>query len=432
MSLERCLEGVRAPIRQALEDCLEQRELSVAQGVALDSARGRDLLALCMVADEMRRQQAGDVVTYVVNRNINFTNVCVKSCRFCAFSRDLRSEQGYLLSTDEIVRRALQAQQLGATEVCIQAGLAPEAGGRIYIDVCRAVHEAAPDLHIHAFSPEEVKYGAGLSRMSIREYLQELKDAGLGSLPGTSAEILDDRLRDQISPGRINTERWLEVVRTAHELGIPTTSTMMFGHVESAEDRMRHMELLRSVQKDTGGFTEFVPLSFVHAEAPLFLKSEVAGVQPGPTGDDVIRLYAIARLMLGPTFRNIQASWVKEGMRTSQWLLSCGVNDLGGTLINESISTSAGAQHGQLMTPATLRRTIRDAERQPAQRNTAYGLLKVFPKQVAPGDEEVEALDEVRDPSALFGDYVQLTRDKRFHYDFKPARKPGDDVHAAE
>ena len=304
---------------------------------------------------------------------------------------------------------------MGATEVCLQAGLSPNLDGDSYIELCRIVKAAVPEIHIHAFSPEEVKFGASLKRVSFSEYLAELKAAGLGSLPGTSAEILDDRLRKTISPTRITTQEWIDVVTSAHSLGIPTTSTMMFGHLESVADRMHHMDLLRRIQRETGGITEFVPLSFVHEEAPLFARSDVPGVRPGPTGDDVLRLYAIARLMLGADIPNLQASWVKEGLRTSQLLLSCGVNDLGGTLMNESISTAAGARHGQLMTPATLRRIIRDAGRQPAQRDTTYGILREF------GDtsdqDPVEPLDRVVDAEAAFGSYAALTEDPRFHYE---------------
>jgi FO synthase subunit 2 len=256
--------------------------------------------------------------------------------------------------------------------------------------------------------------------MSIRDYLLELKDAGLGSLPGTSAEILDDAIRQRISPGRITTAQWIEVISTAHALGIRTTSTMMFGHVESALDRMAHMDLLRSIQKETGGFTEFVPLSFVHADAPLFVEAKVPGVSPGPTGDDVLRLYAIARLMLGAHIPNLQASWVKEGLRTSQWLLSCGVNDLGGTLMNESISTAAGAQHGQLTTPAALRRVIRDAGRVPVQRSTLYGVIREFTGE-AP--DAPEPLDLVQDADSVFGTYRSLLDDQRFHYEYSQDKR---------
>lgn len=414
-ALETCLQGVTSGIRTILERCFDGHELSIDDGAALNEARGRDLQALCMVADELRCQQVGDRVTYVVNRNINFTNVCIKNCKFCAFARSVRSEQGYFLPQEEVARRVRQAWEMGATEVCLQAGLSPNLTGDSYIELCRVVKEAAPEIHVHAFSPEEVKFGASLKRVSYSEYLTELVDAGLGTLPGTSAEILDDRLRKTISPTRITTREWLDVVTAAHRLGIRTTSTMMFGHVESVEDRMRHMDLLRSVQRETGGFTEFVPLSFVHEEAPLFASSEVPGVRPGPTGDEVLRLYATARLMLGRDIPNLQASWVKEGLRTAQLLLSCGVNDLGGTLMNESISTAAGARHGQLMTPATLRRVIRDSGRVPVQRDTGYGTIREF------GDtsdqDPTEPLDAVLDSDASFGSYAALTKDSRFHYE---------------
>jgi len=414
-ALETCLHRVSPGLRAILERSLDGREVGIDDGIALNEARGTDLHALCLVADELRRQQVGDRVTYVVNRNINFTNVCIKNCKFCAFARTVRSEQGYFLPQQEVARRVRQASEMGATEVCLQAGLSPNLTGDSYIDLCRVVKEAAPEIHIHAFSPEEVKFGASLKRVSYADYLAELRDAGLGTLPGTSAEILDDRLRKAISPTRITTSEWLDVITAAHHLGIRTTSTMMFGHVESVEDRMQHMDLLRRVQRDTGGFTEFVPLSFVHEEAPLFAASDVPGVRPGPTGDDVLRLYAIARLMLGRDIPNLQASWVKEGLRTSQLLLSSGVNDLGGTLMNESISTAAGARHGQLMTPATLRRVIRDAGRVPVQRDTTYGVIREF------GDtsdqDPTEPLDEIRDPDEVFGSYDALTRDPRFHYE---------------
>jgi FO synthase subunit 2 len=414
-ALETCLQGVSPDVRAILERSLDGRELSVDDGISLNEARGTDLHALCLVADDLRRQQVGNKVTYVVNRNINFTNVCIKNCKFCAFARTVRSEQGYFLPPEEVARRVRQAWEMGATEVCLQAGLSPNINGDTYIDLCRLVKEAAPEIHIHAFSPEEVKFGASLKRVSYGEYLAELRDAGLGTLPGTSAEILDDRLRKTISPTRITTGEWLDVVTAAHRLGIRTTSTMMFGHVESVEDRMQHMDLLRRVQRETGGFTEFVPLSFVHEEAPLFATSDVPGVRPGPTGDDVLRLYATARLMLGQDIANLQASWVKEGPRTSQLLLSCGVNDLGGTLMNESISTAAGARHGQLMTPATLRRIIRDAGRVPVERDTTYGVIREF------GDtsdqDPAEPLDTIQNPDEVFGSYDALTRDPRFRYE---------------
>jgi FO synthase len=413
-SIDTLLAGAGREVRAILEASLAGRELGVEQAVFLCGAEGSDLAALRGTADALRREQAGDVVTYVVNRNINFTNVCVKACTFCAFARNHRSEKGYFLDRDEVVRRAVEARDLGATEVCLQAGLAPGMDGRLYPDLCRAVKAAAPELHLHAFSPEEVKYGASLAGVPVRTYLEELRDAGLGSLPGTSAEVLDDAVRAQIAPGRITVAEWIHVIRSAHAVGLPTTSTLMFGHVETDLERMRHLELLRSIQKETGGFTEFVPLSFVHHEAPMYLKGLMPGVRPGPTGDDVTRLYALSRLMLGATFRNIQASWVKEGLDKARDLLSCGVNDLGGTLINESISTAAGAGHGQLQSPRSLREAIRAEGRPPAQRDTKYRLLRQFGRDA--GDDLPEPLDAITDAAAAFGTYASVARDERFRF----------------
>jgi 7,8-didemethyl-8-hydroxy-5-deazariboflavin synthase CofH subunit len=414
VTLERSLLRVDGEVRRVLERCLEGADITVEEAVVLCAARGPALHALAAVADHVRHEQVGDAVSYVINRNINFTNVCVKACRFCAFSRTRRSEEGYFLPAEEIVRRVLEARALGATEVCMQAGLAPGVDARFYVDLVREVKRAAPDLHIHAFSPEEVKYVAGLANRSIRYVLDELKEAGLGSLPGTSAEILDDRVRARIAPGRITTAEWIEVITTAHALGLPTTSTLMYGHVESDIERMRHLDLLRSIQRQTGGFTEFVPLSFVHHEAPMTIRHQIPELRAGPTGNEVIRLYAIARLVLGKAIRNLQVSWVKEGIRQAQWLLSCGANDLGGTLINESISTAAGAGHGQFQSPAALRSAIRDAGRLPIERNTRYEVLRTFSQ--GPSADEESALDRIDDADATFGTYVQLTRDERFKF----------------
>jgi FO synthase subunit 2 len=309
------------------------------------------------------------------------------------------------------VRRAQEAWDLGATEVCIQAGLPPKLDGRYYIDLCRTIKQALPQIHLHAFSPEEILYGSTRSGLPIREYLAELKAAGLGTLPGTSAEILDDGIRDVISRGRITTGQWIEVVTTAHSLGIRTTSTIMYGHIETPLHWVKHMDLLRSIQRDTRGFTEFVPLSLIHAEAPMYRRGLVPGVRPGATGTEVVKMHALARLILGPSIRNIQASWVKEGPKLAQHLLTCGANDLGGTLINESISTSAGAPYGQLVPPRELRRMIREAGRVPAQRGTTYELLKVY------GEEDEESpLDAIQDPEARFGSYGRLTASAEFRF----------------
>jgi 7,8-didemethyl-8-hydroxy-5-deazariboflavin synthase CofH subunit len=422
MSLEAAVREADAPVRAVLDAALASREVSVDDALVLDRAEGASLLALVAVADELRRTQVGNVATYIVNRNINFTNACVKACRFCAFSRTQRSDQAYFLTVEEIVRRAAEARDLGATEVCIQAGLAPGMDPSFYANLCRALKRAAPDLAIHAFSPEEIKYGSGLAGVPLRPFLEELRDAGLGSLPGTSAEILDDTLRKRIAPGRITTSEWLDVIRTAHEVGLPTTSTMMYGHVESAEHRMRHMALLRSVQKETGGFSEFVPLSFVAEEAPMFKRSLVRGVRSGPNEDDVVRVHAIARLMLGATFRNVQISWVKEGLERATRLLRAGANDLGGTLINESISTSAGSAHGQRSAPSALRQAIRDAGRLPAERSTRYAIVRAFGADAS--TDPVEPLDALTDGGASLGSYEELTRDARFRFR-PPARTSG-------
>jgi FO synthase subunit 2 len=405
--LEALLDCLRPATAQALTNALEGRDLSVEEALVLFDATGLEFSALVMVADELRRRTVGDVVTFVVNRNINFTNVCIKRCGFCAFSRDFRQEEGYFLPVAEVVRRAREAWDYGATEVCVQAGLPPQMEGDLYVQVCRAIKVELPDIHIHGFSPEEVLYGSVRSRCTIREYLQALQDAGVGSLPGTSAEVLDQELRDRISPGRIPVAQWLEVITTAHELGIPTTSTVMFGHLETSEHIARHIALLREVQQRTGGFTEFVPLSFVHTEAPMFMKGLVENVRPGPTGMEVIKVHAIARLMLNNWIPNIQASWVKEGPRLSQLLLTAGVNDLGGTLINESISTAAGAQHGQLMRPSQFRQIIRQAGRIPAERYTTYAIKRVF----SDADQELDPLDLVGDNvEEVFGSYQRLVK----------------------
>ena len=401
-------------VRVVLERALEGRELRWEEALALCRVHGADLLALTSTADELRRRHAGEAVTYVVNRNVNFTNVCAKACKFCAFSRTHRSEQGYFLDREEVVRRVVEASELGATEVCIQAGLPPGVDGRIYIDLCKAVKKAVPNIHVHAFSPEEIKYGAELCGWPVRDYIEALKDVGLGSIPGTSAEILDDSVRKRLAGGRITTSEWVNVIRSAHELGMPTTSTVMFGHIETDVELVRHLDLLRSIQLETRGFTEFVPLSFIHGESPLYAKQLLPDVRPGPTGNEVIRLFAIARLFLGESFVNIQASWVKEGIRQAQWLLSCGANDLGGTLINESISTSAGAAHGQRMRPAELRRVIRDAGRVPVQRDTLYRPVRSYP--LTPDGVEVDLLDAVEDADARFGSYEKLTRDDRYRF----------------
>lgn len=400
-------------VRAILEKALDGGEVSAAEGARLLRAEGPDLLPLMSAADHLRREAVGERVTYVVNRNINFTNVCVKRCGFCAFSRGHRADEGYFLPTEEVLRRAGEARDLGATEVCVQAGLAPRMDGWFYVNIVRAITEAYPDLHVHACSPEEVKYGAELAGVSFEDYLRALKDAGLGSLPGTSAEILDDEVRRVIAPGRISTAEWLQVIGAAHRLGIRSSSTLMYGHVETAEHQAAHLALLRRQQQETGGFTEFVPLGFIYEEAPMFKHRRPEGLREGPSGIETMKLYAVARIMLHGWIDNVQVSWVKEGRKLAQVGLMAGANDLGGTLINESISTAAGAGHGQLVRPAELRALAREMGREPVERGTTYAVLRTFG---APEDDPEHPLDRVDDASARFGSYHELIRqrDHRF------------------
>jgi len=397
-------------VADSLNNALSEKEISVKEATYLYDARGIDFHLVGMVADELRKRRVGDIVTFVVNRNINFTNVCIKQCGFCAFSRDFREEEGYFLPIEEIVRRAKEAHSLGATEVCIQAGLPPDMDGGFYEKICAAIKADIPDIHIHGFSPEEVLYGATRSNVSIKEYLSRLKDAGINTIPGTAAEILDQRIRDKISPGRISVSDWTEIIKTAHKMGINSTSTIMFGHVESTEDRVRHIAKIRDIQKETGGFTEFVPLNFIHTEAPMYTRGLHDGIKSGASANDVMLTHAIARIMLNNHIDNIQMSWVKEGQKMSQLLLMWGANDFGGTLINESISTSAGAQYGQILRPKEIRRLVREIGRIPAQRTTTYDIIKKYDSE-----SSEDELDKVED-TARFGSYFELVKIDKFRY----------------
>jgi 7,8-didemethyl-8-hydroxy-5-deazariboflavin synthase CofH subunit len=414
-SLEVLLRKTLPSTARALSKAMEGKDLDIDEISGLFETNGIDMQLLLLAADELRKQQVGDTVTYIVNRNINFTNVCVKQCGFCAFSRDFRNEQGYYLPLHEVIRRTKEAVELGATEICVQAGLAPNMDGNYYIELTRAIKAEFPDLHIHGFSPEEVLYGSNRSRRTIREYLMLLKEANIGSLPGTSAEILVQSVRDRIAQGRISAEKWEEVIRTAHDVGIRTTSTIMYGHIETYAERAMHLDRLRSIQKDTGGFTEFVPLSFVHTEAPMWHKKSVPGLRSGPSGTDVLKMHAISRVVLGHHIPNLQASWVKEGPRFTQLLLQAGVNDLGGTLINESISTSAGAAYGQFIRPAAVREMIRDSGRIPAERTTLYQIIRKFDR---PENDFEGPLDRLTDEEAAhrFGSYKELINKEEFRY----------------
>jgi FO synthase len=352
-----------------------ESELDEDAITALLSARGLDYAAVVAGADELRREVCGDEVTYVVTRNINYTNVCYFRCGFCAFSKgrlaaNLRGAP-YLVPLDEIVRRCREAWDRGAVEVCLQGGIHPAFTGEYYLDVCRAIKRELPDLHIHAFSALEVWQGAATLGLPLDEYLGLLRDAGLSSLPGTAAEILDDEVRRIICPDKVTTAQWLEVHDTAHRVGLRSTTTIMFGSVESPRSWARHLLRLREQQQRSGGFTEFVPLPFVHMEAPIYLKGRA---RPGPTFREALLMHAVARLALHPHITNIQTSWVKMGVEGAQACLQAGANDLGGTLMNESISRAAGAAHGQEMPPERMEAAIRAIGRRPRQRTTLYGV----------------------------------------------------------
>jgi FO synthase len=353
---------------------LADEELDEDAIAALFSARGRDLAAVLAAADELRHEVSGDTVSYVVTRNINYTNVCYFRCGFCAFSKgklaaNLRGAP-YLVPLEEIVRRCREAWERGAVEVCLQGGIHPAFTGDYYVDVCRAIKRELPEIHVHAFSALEVWQGAATIGLPLDEYLRELRDAGLASLPGTAAEILDDDVRRIICPDKVTTSQWLEVHDTAHRAGLRSTVTIMFGSVEGPRSWARHLVEVREQQKRSGGFTEFVPLPFVHMEAPIYLKGRA---RPGPTFREAALMHAIARLALHPWITNIQASWVKLGIEGAQAALEAGANDLGGTLMNESISRAAGASHGQEMPPERMEEAIGALGRTPRQRTTLYG-----------------------------------------------------------
>jgi FO synthase len=384
-------------VAAALEKSQAGAELEEEDVVALLGARGSDVGSVCRAADELRRDVCGDDVSYVVTRNINYTNVCYFRCGFCAFSkgklaRNLRGRP-YLVPLEEIVRRSREARERGAVEVCLQGGIHPAFTGDYYVDMCHAIKSELPDLHVHAFSALEVWQGAATLGVGLEVYLRRLREAGLASLPGTAAEVLDDEVRRVICPDKVTTEQWLDVHHTAHRVGLSSTSTIMFGHVDAPRHWARHLLRLREQQERSGGFTELVPLPFVHMEAPIYLKGRA---RAGPTFREAVLLHAVARLALHPWITNIQASWVKLGVDGAQAVLRAGANDLGGTLMNESISRAAGAGHGQEMPPERMEAAIRAIGRVPRQRTTFYGEVDAESRARSFG---APPLEEPRNPS---------------------------------
>lgn len=360
--LERSLDGI-PPTRDEVE--------------LLFRARGAEVEAVAAVADELRRRTNGDTVTYVINRNINYTNLCYFRCGFCGFSKGPKSLNlrgaPYMLTEDEVVDRAVEAWERGASEVCLQGGIHPEYDGDFYVGVLSAIKDRLPAMHVHGFTALEVWQGAETLGVPVRELLTRLRDAGLGTLPGTAAEVLDDRVRLHLCPDKIRTGQWAEVHITAHELGLRSNNTLMFGHIDGPVSWANHFEVARQIQRRTGGFTEFVPLPFVHMGAPIYLQGRS---RPGPTWDEVVLVHAVGRIAFDGLIPNIQASWVKLGLEGGERLLHAGCNDLGGTLMDENISRAAGASHGQLATPEDFQRVIRSAGRTPTQRTTLYGIVE--------------------------------------------------------
>ena len=369
--------GMTAAVRSALENvltALDGRSLTREECSRLANCDGDDLLGLLVAANELRAELAGNLVTYVVNRNINFTNICFVGCKFCAFSRGPRESDTYFLHLDQVARKAVEAWELGATEVCIQGGLPHDLPPFYYRDILRAVKRAVPGMHCHAFSPMEIVYGVELTGMPVADYLAMLRDNGLDTLPGTAAEILDDQVRAVLSRNKLSTEQWKEVITTAHRLGIRSTSTLMYGHVETPEHWVNQILLLRDIQEQTGGFTEFVPLGFVHQNTLLFQQGLA---RSGPTLAEHLKIHALARVLLAGSINNLQVSWVKLNRKLSQLCLQAGANDYGGTLMEENISREAGATAGQYTSPEEFQSLIMGAGRIPAERNTTYSRIRI-------------------------------------------------------
>jgi 7,8-didemethyl-8-hydroxy-5-deazariboflavin synthase CofH subunit len=367
--IETALGRATPAVREILDRVLTGGEVDPGEIPALLRIEGDDLRAMIAAADHVRREDVGDDVTYVINRNINFTNICFVNCQFCAFKRQRWESDAYDHDMDTLLGKVGEAVDRGATEVCMQGGINPQMGAFHYRDVLSAIKKAFPEIHMHAFSPMEILYGSRRTNMSFEEYLTMLRDAGLGSLPGTAAEILDDEVREILSHKKVDVETWIDIITTAHRVGIPTTSTIMYGHVESLDHIAAHLGLLRRIQRETGGFTEFVPLRFIYENTILYQKGLV---KPLPQGESDLRMYAACRLFFRGDIDNLQTSWVKLGHDLAAASLAAGVNDFGGTLMEESISREAGADAGEYTTVEEIEALVRSMGRTPRQRTTLY------------------------------------------------------------
>lgn len=376
MVMQQILENTTPGIYRILKRALESEELHVEEALKLLQVTGRNFIALQYVANQICFKKKKNIVTFIVNRNINFTNICYKKCKFCSFSQDKTNENSYTLTTDEIIEKVLELNNINCTEVCIQGGINPELDFEYYIDILKIIKDINSKLHIHAFSPQEIYHLSELIGDSIENTLKILKNAGLDSIPGTAAEILNDKIRKVICPNKINTSKWIEIISSAHKLGIPTTSTMMYGHIESLKDRIEHLDTLRNIQKKTYGITEFIALPFIK-DNPILAKLENYSLNPSYGMDD-LKLLSVARLFLNNYIDNIQCSWVKLGQNFAQLSLNYGVNDFSGTLMEENISKSAGAIYGEYLEQSQIINIVKAAGKIPAQRDTLYNIIRYF------------------------------------------------------
>jgi FO synthase subunit 2 len=371
-----CIDQINSDIKKILRKSLNSEEIDKEEALKLLKVTGKEFFALQQVADQLCHEKKEDLVTFIINRNINFTNVCYQSCKFCSFSVSANNKNAFLLTPDVIKNKVEEAKKANCSEVCIQGGINPEVNFQYYIDLLKSVKEIDPKIHIHAFSPQEVWFMSKLYKSSVDDVLKELKKAGLDSMPGTAAEILVDKIRKEICPNKISTDQWITIIKQAHDENIPTTSTMMYGHIEGLKDRIDHLDILREIQKDTKGITEFVPLPFIKDNP--FLSKQTKYALQWNHGIDDLRLFCVARIYFNNYIDNIQCSWVKLGPKFAQISLNYGVNDFSGTLMEENISKSAGAEFGEYLSPQEIIDIIKSAGKIPAQRDTTYHILKRF------------------------------------------------------